>query len=67
MKDLKEYIIERGPAPKVSKEDMKKVPNLDVVWIIKDKDLDGAIIDVCDTEDDANKTGIRQQGMWEPQ
>lgn len=25
------------------------------VWVIKDKDLDGAIFDVCDTEDDANR------------
>ena len=49
MKDLKEYIIERGAAPKVTEEE------LDKVWVIKDKDLDGAILDVCATEADAKK------------
>ena len=46
MKDLKEYIIERSAAPKVAVDD--------TVYIIKDKDLDGAILDVCSTEEDAN-------------
>ena len=47
MKNLSEYILERGAAPKVDADD--------TVWVIKDKDLDGAIMDVCDTEDAANK------------
>ncbi|MBQ3416081.1 MAG: hypothetical protein IJH39_12265 [Clostridia bacterium] len=49
MKNLKEYIIERGAAPEVSKEE------LDKVYVVKDKDLDGAILDVCDTEEAAEK------------
>jgi len=52
MKNLSEYIIERGAAPKA---DVSKVVDLDKVWVIKDKDLDGAILDVCDTEDAAQK------------
>lgn len=48
MKRLSEYILERGAAPKVQ--------NTDNVFVIKDKDLDGAIMDVCPTEEDAKKT-----------
>lgn len=48
MKDLKVYILERGAAPKVDVDD--------AVYIIKDKDLDGAIIDVCDTKEIADET-----------
>lgn len=47
MKRLSEYILERGAAPKVQ--------NTDNVFVIKDKDLDGAIMDVCPTEEDAKK------------
>ena len=47
MKDLKQYIIERGPAPKVDP---------DTLYVIKDLDLDGAIIDVCDDEKSAKET-----------
>lgn len=48
MKTLSEYINEKTVVPTVESAD-------DVVWIIKDKDLDGAIMDVCATEEDANK------------
>ena len=39
MKSLVEYIYEQE----------------EQVWIVKDKDLDGAIMDVCTTEEDAQK------------
>lgn len=45
MKSLSEYIIERGATPKENPDD--------TVWVIKDTDLDGAIFDVCTTEEDA--------------
>lgn len=48
MKNLKDYILERGPAPKVDNPS-------ETVWVISDKDLDGAILDVCETEEDAQK------------
>ena len=48
MKNLKDYIVERGSAPKVDNSD-------DKVWVVSDKDLDGAIFDVCDTEEAAKK------------
>ena len=47
MKNLKDYIIERGPAPEVNLEE--------TVWLIKDKDFDNAIVDVYTTEKDAQK------------
>ena len=39
MKSLVDYILESE----------------EVVWVVKDKDLDGAIMDVCTTEEDAKK------------
>lgn len=39
MKNLTEYIYERN----------------EQVWVIKDKDLDGAILDICDTEEAAKE------------
>ena len=56
MKNLKDYIIERGPVSNKNSEDYKKVKSLDYVYAIKDKDLDDAIFDVCDTEADAEET-----------
>ena len=47
MKNFSEYILE--------KRNLNESTSSDEVWVIKDKDLDGAILDVCSTEDDANK------------
>lgn len=47
MKDLKDYIIERGPVPKIELDDK--------VYVIKDKDLDGAILDICSSKEEADK------------
>lgn len=43
MKSLSEYLLESGKEQE------------DQVWVIKDKDLDGAILDVCESEEDANE------------
>ena len=45
MKNLKEYIIEKNAS--------SESESTDNVWIVKDKDLDGAILDVCPTEKEA--------------
>lgn len=46
MKTLKEYILEKN------NESVKEV---DKVWVLKDKDLEGAIFDVCDSEEEAQR------------
>jgi len=51
MKNLVEYISEKFndiKSKEVNEQD-------ETVWVLRDKDLDGAIFDVCDTEEDANR------------
>lgn len=47
MKSLVEYIAEQ------SVDTTPQVNESEDVWVVKDVDLDGAILDVCDTEDGA--------------
>lgn len=51
MKGLVEYISEHTEQEEV----VNQITENEEVWVVKDKDLDGAIMDVCPTEDDANK------------
>ena len=52
MKNLVEYISEKLVDNTQSQEVNEQDEN---VWVLRDKDLDGAIFDVCDTEEDANR------------
>lgn len=52
MKNLVEYICEKLVDNTQSQEVNEQDKN---VWVLRDKDLDGAIFDVCDTEEDANR------------
>ena len=46
MKTLKEYIFEQNN---------KSASEVNKVWVLKDKDLEGAIFDVCDSEEEAQR------------
>ena len=53
MKNLTEYISEH--LDNAVEEVEKSVNENEDVWVVRDKDLDGAILDVCTTEEDAQK------------
>lgn len=46
MKTLKEYILEKNN---------ESASEVDKVWVLKDKDLEGAIFDVCNSEEEAQR------------
>lgn len=54
MKSLSEYLLEAEHNPKIE-EETQVVEGEDKVWVISDKDLDGAILDVCETEEAAQE------------
>ena len=55
MKTLVEYITEKS-VEEIEEVESQVIDEQDEnVWVLKDKDLDGAIFDVCDTEEDAQR------------
>lgn len=56
MKNLTEYISEHIDNEELDNQTIENKVNEDEdVWVVKDKDLEGAILDVCTTEEDAQK------------
>ncbi len=56
MKNLTEYISEHIDNEELDNQNIENRVNEDEdVWVVKDKDLEGAILDVCTTEEDAQK------------
>ena len=55
MKSLSEYLLESEHNPHVEEEETQVVEGEQEVWVVSDKDLDGAILDVCETEEAAQE------------
>lgn len=56
MKKIVEYISEHIDKEELDNQNIEnQVNENEDVWVVKDKDLDGAILDVCPTEEDAQK------------
>jgi len=55
MKSLSEYLLESEHNPQVEEEETQVVEGEQEVWVVSDKDLDGAILDVCETEEAAQE------------
>jgi len=54
MKKIVEYISEHIDKEELDNQTIEnQVNENEDVWVVKDKDLDGAILDVCPTEEDA--------------
>lgn len=56
MKSLSEYLLEsEHKQTEVNNEEANLTESEEQVWVVTDKDLDGAILDVCETEEAAQE------------